>query len=132
MYDYKVMKRFCLRLSFVLWVLSMMVLNSCSDSDYINAIPASSTALISIDMPKMAETNHLEEKAGILKSLLHVDDVSDCGIDISEKLYLFEASDGNLGLCAKVSSESDLEKWLNQLADKQHLCTKVKIGRAHV
>lgn len=119
------MKKNCVRLSFVLWVLCMIVLNSCSGSDYINAIPASSTALISIDMQKMAEDNHLEDKAGVLKSLLHVDDVSQCGIDISEKLYLFEASDGNLGLCAKVSSESDLEDWLNQLADKQRLCTKV-------
>lgn len=119
------MKRICVRLSFVLWVLCMIVLNSCSGSDYINAIPASSTALISIDMQKMAEDNHLEDKAGVLKSLLHVDDVSQCGIDISEKLYLFEASDGNLGLCAKVSSESDLEDWLNQLANKQRLCTKV-------
>ena len=44
--------------------------------------------------------------------MLHVDDVDKCGIDISEKLYLFESADGNLGLCAKVSDEGDVEDWL--------------------
>ena len=33
-----------------------------------------------------------------LKSLLHVEDASKCGIDISEKIFLFESADGNLSL----------------------------------
>lgn len=102
-----------------------MLLSSCSGSDYINAIPKSSTALISIDMQKMAERNHLSDKASVLKSLLHVDDVADCGIDATEKLYLFETVDGTLGLCAKVSSEDDLENWLSQLAKEQKVCQPV-------
>lgn len=105
--------------------LGMALFTSCSGSDYINAIPANSSAVISIDMPKMAETNHMEDKAGVLKSLLHVDDVADCGIDVDEKLYLFESADGNLGLCAKVHDEGDLEDWLNKLAKNQHTCTPV-------
>lgn len=32
----------------------------------------------------MASDKNAEDKAGMLKSLLHVDDVDKCGIDISE------------------------------------------------
>ncbi len=101
------------------------MLASCSGSDYLNAIPKKSTAIISVDMQQMASDVHAEDKAGMLKSLLHVDDVDKCGIDISEKMYLFESADGNLGLCAKVSSESDVEDWLASLA-KQHIASEVK------
>lgn len=101
------------------------MLASCSGSDYLNAIPKKSTALISVDMQQMASDIHAEDKAGMLKSLLHVDDVDKCGVDISEKMYLFESADGNLGLCAKVSSEGDVEDWLASLA-KQHIASEVK------
>lgn len=99
--------------------------SSCSGSDYVNAIPKSSTALISIDMQKMAEANPAADKASVLKSLLHVEDVSECGIDVSEKLYLFESADGTLGLCAKVSDEGDLKDWLDKMAREQKLCQPV-------
>ena len=101
------------------------MLASCSGSDYLNAIPKKSTALISVDMQQMASDIHAEDKAGMLKSLLHVEDVDKCGIDITEIMYLFESADGNLGLCAKVSSESDVEDWLASLA-KQHIASEVK------
>lgn len=103
----------------------VLLLSSCSGNDYMNAIPRGSTALISLDMGKMAESHQIADQAAVLKSLLHVDDVSDCGIDVSQKVYLFETADGNLGLCAKVADEDDLEQWLNSLAQKQHLCTPV-------
>ena len=119
------MKKLFYRMALLCVAFAMLVLNSCSGSDYLNAIPANSSAIISIDMQKMADNNHLGDKAGVLKSLLHVDDVSECGIDISDKLYLFETADGNLGICAKVSDEGDLEDWLNQLAKDQHICTPV-------
>lgn len=77
------------------------LLSSCSGTDYLNAIPKKSTALISVDMQQMASGKSDEDKAGMLKSLLHVEDASKCGIDISEKIFLFESADGNLGLCAK-------------------------------
>ena len=104
------------------WV--MMLLSACSGSDYLNAIPSGSTALISMDMKKMAEDNQLGDKTAGLKSMLHVDDISDCGIDISEKIYLFESSDGNLGLCARVADEGDVKDWLDGLA-KSRTCTPV-------
>ena len=59
---------------------------SVTGSDYLNAIPKKSTALISVDLQQMASDKNAEDKAGMLKSLLHVDDVDKCGIDISEKL----------------------------------------------
>lgn len=103
----------------------LLLLTSCTNSDYINAIPSQSTAIISIDMKKMADNSPNTEQANLLKSLLHVDDLSDCGLDIEQKLYLFEAADGNLGLCAKVSDDGDLEDWLNKLSKQQKLCTPV-------
>lgn len=101
------------------------LLSSCSGTDYLNAIPKKSTALISVDMQQMASGKSDEDKAGMLKSLLHVEDASKCGIDISEKIFLFESADGNLGLCAKVSDEGDVEDWLTSLA-KQHIATEMK------
>ena len=100
------------------------LLSSCSGSDYLNAIPVKSTAVISIDMPKVAEQNHSDDQAAMLKSLLHVDDASKCGLDVSERIYLFESQDGNLGLCAKVNDEDDVADWLESLV-KQHICTPV-------
>ena len=98
------------------------LLSSCSGSDYLNAIPVKSTAVISVDMPEVAEQNHSGDQAAMLKSLLHVDDASTCGLDISERIYLFESADGNLGLCAKVKDDGDVADWLGTLA-KKHICT---------
>ncbi len=119
------MKRLYKNLVLMSLALLVVVLSSCSGSDYLNAIPKKSTALISVDLQQMASDKNAEDKAGMLKSLLHVDDVDKCGIDISEKLYLFESADGNLGLCAKVSDEGDVEDWLASLA-KKRIASEVK------
>ena len=119
------MKRLYKNLFLMSLALLVVVLSSCSGSDYLNAIPKKSTALISVDLQQMASDKNAEDKAGMLKSLLHVDDVDKCGIDISEKLYLFESADGNLGLCAKVSDEGDVEDWLASLA-KKRIASEVK------
>lgn len=97
-------------------------LSSCSGSDYLNAIPVKSTAIISVDMQEMAKQNPSGDPASMLKSLLHVDDVTKCGLDVSERIFLFESADGNLGLCAKVKDDGDVADWLASLA-KQHICT---------
>ena len=80
------MKRLYKNLFLMSLALLVVVLSSCSGSDYLNAIPKKSTALISVDLQQMASDKNAEDKAGMLKSLLHVDDVDKCGIDISEKL----------------------------------------------
>lgn len=119
------MKKICFRLLIVCFMACWGMLSSCSGSDYVNAIPVNSTAVISVDMQKMAADNQTVDKAGVLKSLLRVEDVTDCGIDISEKLYLFESTEGNLGLCAKVADDGMLEDWLNKLSKEQHICQEV-------
>ena len=111
------MKRLYKNLFLMSLALLVVVLSSCSGSDYLNAIPKKSTALISVDLQQMASDKNAEDKAGMLKSLLHVDDVDKCGIDISEKLYLFESADGNLGLCAKVSDEGMWKTGLPRLQE---------------
>lgn len=112
------------KLSVCFLTMLVALFSSCSGSDYLNAIPSGSIALVSLDMQKMAGDSAVADKAGILKSVLHVDDVLECGIDVSEKVFLFEAADGNLGLCAKVADKGDLEDWLNKLS-RQGICQKV-------
>lgn len=81
----ELMKKMNISMALAWLITGMVFFCSCSGSDYINAIPANSSALISIDMQKMAESNPQASKTGVLKSLLHVEDVTDCGIDVSEK-----------------------------------------------
>ena len=42
----------------------------------------------------------------ILKTLLHLKDLDESGIDLSKDVFFFEDGQGNFGLCAKVSSDS--------------------------
>ena len=105
-------------------LLQIVLMAACSDNDYLNAIPSKSTALISVDMQTTDGDGKGVDKENILKSMLHVENVSDCGIDVTEKLYLFETVDGNLGLCAKVADEDNISNWLNQLSHK-HICTEL-------
>ena len=113
---------------YIIGVAITLLLASCSGDAYLNAIPQGSTALISIDVAKSAEETGKTTSADVLKQLLRVTDVSDCGIDLSEKLYLFEAPDGNLGLAAKVSDDDDLSDWLNKMS-KEGVCKPVQKRR---
>lgn len=118
------MKRLYKSLMFFCLAVFVGLLSACSGSDYLNAIPKKSSAIISVDLQQMASDGSNADKAGMLKSLLHVDDVNQCGIDVTEKMYLFESADGNLGLCAKVGDEGDVEDWLSSLA-KQRIASDV-------
>jgi len=110
----------------ILLLLAAFVLSlvSCSSDDYVNAVPCNSIAVVSIDMTRAAGQNKGNtQQLSLLKSLLQLDDISDCGIDIASKLYIFESVEGNLGLVAKVSDADDLDFWLNKLAESGQ-CTK--------
>lgn len=98
------------------------IYSSCSSDDYIDAIPANSNAIIAVDTKALNEQTGMADN-NIVKSILKVDDVKKCGIDFSNKLYLFETTDGNLGCCAKVDDESTLADWLETL-NKKGLCSK--------
>lgn len=68
---------------------------------YLNVIPSGTKALVAVDFSKMT---WLDLGVG-----------ADCGIDFGRKAYLFETSDGSLGLVAAVDSKGDVESWLKSL-----------------
>lgn len=98
------------------------IYSSCSDNDYINAIPANSNALIAIDTKALNEQTGTAEN-NVVNSLLKVDNAEECGIDFASKIFLFETTDGNLGMCAKVNDKSSLLDWLEKL-NKKGFCSK--------
>lgn len=85
-----------------------MMLMSCSGNDYVNAIPEESTLLISMNPTKLSGS----KSPLILKALLHVKNIDDTGLDLSQNVYFFEDVQGNLGLCAKVGDDDKLSKTL--------------------
>ena len=108
-------------------LLFSILFSACSDDDYLHVIPAESTALISIDVAG-ATSQTKGVNANLLKSLFRVSDVADCGIDLSAKIYLFEAVDGRLGIVAKVKSDDKLDDWMNKMAAKG-LCLRTQKRR---
>lgn len=115
----RIMKKMCFA---VVLLVQVLLLVSCSGDDYLNAIPAKSTALLSLDLQKMQEEGTLPANNNVLESLLQIDHVEESGIDASERIFLFETMDGNLGLCAKVADRDALSTCLSQLA-KKHVCS---------
>src|SRR5574344_2502557 len=106
------------RINLILGIVFVTLLASCSGSDYINVIPSGSQAVVSFDMVGLSKSAKLSDskKSEALKALLHIDDPSECGIDISRKVYLFESPDGSLGLVAKVGDDGDMEDYFNKIA----------------
>lgn len=110
--------------TFLLLATQVLLLASCSSDDYINAVPCNSIGVVSIDIARAASQNKGDAlQLRLLKSLLRLDDASDCGIDMTSKLYIFVSAEGNLGLVAKVSNAGNLDSWLNKLA-KSGQCTQ--------
>ena len=56
------MKRLYKNLIFMGLAITFLLLSSCSGSDYLNAIPKKSTALISVDMKQMTADKSDEDK----------------------------------------------------------------------
>ena len=94
----------------VLMLLS--ILTSCSSDDYLNVIPDNSTALIAIDAHSLLEKG----KGSDIKKMLSLDDFAECGIDLTEKLYIFETVDGNIGMAAKIADCDKLAGWFDQMS----------------
>lgn len=103
---------------YIIYVVALVMpwLTSCTQ-DYTAVVPANSSAVISFDFQTLAEQSHLDrsDKQQALKQLLHVENVGDCGIDMSVPVYAFETIDGQLGMVASVDDDDDLENWLNGL-----------------
>ena len=106
------------RISFVLSLFMALALSlcSCSNNDYINAIPGNSTLLISTKPAKLSGVG----SPTMLKTMLHVSNLDNAGLDLSEDVFFFEDAQGNFGLCAKVKDEGDLEKTAKRLKCDVH------------
>lgn len=92
----------------LLWV---GIMTSCSNHDYLNAIPAESTLLISMNTAKITGFG----SQTLLKAFLHATNMNNTGIDISKPVVLFEDAQGNLGVCAKTDNEKQLGALLGKL-----------------
>lgn len=95
---------------------------SCSGNDYIATIPKNSKAVLSLDVQKLSNGKMFDKMASLLK----VDDVNDCGLELSEKMYAFETSEGNIGFSAKVADEGRLKALFDALS-KEGTCQKVSV-----
>lgn len=71
------------------------LLSSCEKEDYVNSIPRNCVAIIGTPTSTF--------------------DISIKGIDSTQQVYVFETSDGTLGLCAPVKDEYVLEGYLHNL-----------------
>lgn len=94
--------------------MSMMMLEACSDNSYVNAIPASATAIVRVS-PSELENAHIVK---YLHSVFQLDDVAKSGLELSSPFFMFETVDGNFGLCAKVADFDGAANAIYSLADK--------------
>lgn len=91
-------------------MLIILACSSCSDNDYLNAVPAESTMLISMDPAAMSGVG----SQTALKALLHVNNLDKSGLDLSSKIVFFEDAQGNVGFCAKVDDDGQLAALLKE------------------
>lgn len=98
-------------LFFVLSTLLLLACTSCSNTDYLNAIPNGSTLLISMKPSKLSGAG----SPTLLKAMLHVSNIDQAGLDLSSDVYFFEDAQGNLGLCAKVDDNDKLKATIQHL-----------------
>lgn len=89
----------------------MGLMSSCSDNDYLNAIPAESSMLISMNTAKMSGAG----SQTLFKAFLHVSNLNNTGIDVSKPVMLFEDAQGNLGVCAKTDNTKQLGEMLQKM-----------------
>lgn len=87
-----------------------ILFTSCSDSDYLDAIPQGSPAIMSIDLNR----SNVKSNQEMFKTFLHVKSLKDFGLDITKKIYLFESPDGFFGFCARVKDTNDLKDKLKE------------------
>ena len=100
------MKRYFRAAIGILAMAFVSMLSSCSNTDYVNAIPKQATAIISVDAAQMSGVG----STLVLKTLLKTTDLGKTGIDLSQKVYLFETAEGNLGVCTAVHDADLLSK----------------------
>lgn len=93
-------------------VLVLSLFSSCSDEDYLDAIPDNCTALLALD----AQTLLSDGAPDAVKDMFKLDDAASSGIDLSAKFYLFETVEGDIGLAAKLADSKEFGDWLGKLS----------------
>lgn len=94
-----------------------LLLASCSSDDYINAIPNNSTALLSVSLPDIGEAAGTNG-ADLLKPLLGDAEVSQTGLDLTQRIFFFTTAEGDMGCCLKVADSAELKAALEELRKK--------------
>lgn len=107
----RIVRRLILNMTMAFGLLSMLVLSACSDSGYMDAIPKESTLVLSMDPVEMSGTGNQT----VLKTLLHVKNIDETGLDLSSKVFFFEDPQGNLGFCAHVDDGDKLADQLKKV-----------------
>lgn len=97
--------------------LTILAMVACHSRHHENAIPRTAIALVTID-PTAANADEQQSEEWL--KWLNVDDAKDCGIDLQAPLYLFESADANMGLCAAVADENQLDSWVKQTLTKDN------------
>lgn len=82
----------------VFCTLGVLLLGSCKNDDYLNALPADATALLVLETPKSIVDFH--------------------GVDMGNEVYCFADAAGNLGACVPVSDADAVEAYINGMAQK--------------
>lgn len=114
---------------FAIWASALvMILSGCKQSEFTHALPANSTALMSVDIGKASGVG----SNALLKALLMVSNTDDGGIDLMQKAYLFETADGYLGLCAAVRDADHLVETFSAMSAKGRCKVLDKSGDAFV
>ena len=98
----------------LLLISAILSFTSCAD-DYINSIPGNSTAIVAVDGSAISKGDKFKNA---LQQVLETEDLSETGLDLTSKIYLFETVDGNLGLTAKVSDIDNFNDLLLRLSKK--------------
>ena len=111
------MKRLSVQYLVILCLSLFMV--SCHEGNYYDAIPRGSIALVQVSPDADSK------QFSAIGLFLGTKDLAGAGIDTDSPVYLFESPDGNLGVCAKVSSSSDLEDFVGAM-NKKGEATAVK------
>lgn len=89
------------------------IVTSCGKHDYINAIPANSTAIISANATDITEEQ--SPFASLLTMLFDNNVQYIKGIDVTKEIYLFAAGDGNIGVCAPIADNDDFNEFVTGL-----------------
>lgn len=116
----------CAAMIFLLPVFLMCM--SCSNDDYINAIPENSMAVMAVDLERLTLSKSDNRDFKKIAEFLKTDNLDDCGIDFSKSIYMFETVEGNIGLVAKVQDKKDLEKTFEKMSADGY-CKKISERR---